>query len=68
MTLVRFLKVVRMDRARRLIHEIGTEQVIAEIAQISGLSHVDRFSREFADIFDEAPSDARNRARNRLKT
>jgi len=68
LTLVRFLKVVRMNRARRLIHEIGTEQVIAEIAQNSGLSHAGRFSREFADIFDEAPSDARDRAKNRLKT
>ena len=68
LTLVRFLKVIRMNRARRLIHEIGTEQVIAEIAQDSGLSHAGRFSREFADIFDEAPSDARDRAKRRLKT
>lgn len=68
LTLVRLLKVIRMNRARRLIHEIGTEQVIAEIAQNSGLSHAGRFSREFADIFDEAPSDARDRAKNRLKT
>ena len=47
---------------------IGFQQVIAEIAQNSGLSHVGRFSREFADIVDEAPSDARDRAINRCKT
>ena len=67
-TLVRFLKVIRMNRARRLIHEKGNEQVIAEIAQDSGLPHAGRFSREFADIFDEAPSDARDRARRRLRS
>ena len=68
LTLVRFLKIVRMNRARRLIHEMGTDDIIAEIAQDAGLSHAGRFSREFADIFDEAPSDARDRAKRRLKT
>lgn len=68
LTLVKFLKLIRINRARRQIHERGAEASVTDIAHDAGLTHAGRFSQEFEDVFDELPSDAAERSKSRLKT
>ena len=68
LTLVKFLKLIRINRARRQIHERGAEASVADIALDAGLPHAGRFSQEFEDVFDELPSHAAERSKSRLKT
>ena len=68
LTLVKFLKLIRINRARRQTHECGAEASVTDIARDAGLTHAGRFSQEFEDVFDELPSDAAERSKSRLKT
>jgi AraC-like DNA-binding protein len=68
LTLVKFLKLIRINRARRQIHERGAEASVADIALDAGLPHAGRFSQEFEEVFDELPSRAVERSKSRLKT
>jgi AraC-like DNA-binding protein len=68
LTLVKFLKLSRINRARRQIHERGAELSVADIAYGAGLQHAGRFSQEFENVFNELPSQAVERSKSRLKT
>ena len=68
LTLVKFLKLIRINRARRQIHERGAEASVADIALDAGLPPAGRFSQEFEEVFDELPSRAVERSKSRLKT
>ena len=68
LTLVKFLKLIRINRARRQIHERGDQASVAEIAYDAGLPHAGRFSNEFEVVFAELPSRAVERVKNRPKT
>lgn len=67
LTLVKFLKLIRINRARRHIHERGAEASVADIALDAGLPHAGRFSQEFEHVFDELPSRAVKRTRGRSR-
>ncbi|MGB1190584.1 MAG: helix-turn-helix domain-containing protein [Pseudomonadales bacterium] len=68
LTLVKFLKLIRINRARRHIHERGAEANVADIAFDAGLPHAGRFSQEFEGVFDELPNRAVERSKSRQKT
>ncbi|ESQ88374.1 helix-turn-helix domain-containing protein [Asticcacaulis benevestitus] len=57
-----YLRVLRLRMARQALLSAEERRPIADIARSLGFAHISRFSKYYADLFGETPSDTRRNA------
>jgi AraC-like DNA-binding protein len=57
-----YLRVLRLRMARQALLSAEETRQIADIARSLGFAHISRFSKYYADLFGETPSDTRRNA------
>ncbi|CAL4868870.1 HTH-type transcriptional activator RhaS [Asticcacaulis sp. MM231] len=57
-----YLRVLRLRMARQALLSAQETRPIADIARSLGFAHISRFSKYYADLFGETPSDTRRHA------